>query len=114
MVIKRGEIWWAEIPEPKGLEPEYKRPLVVIQSNEFNKSRINTIVAAVITTNIRLAQAPGNIMLTVKQSNLPKKSVINVSQVITIDKTFLNEKAGTLSNKIMDIVDDGLRLVLKL
>ncbi len=114
MVIKRGEIWWAELPEPVGSEPGYKRPLVIIQSNEFNNSNINTIIAAVITTNLNLAAAPGNILLPAKKSKLPKKSVINISQLITINKSFLTEKVHTLSNKVMEQIDNGIRLVLKL
>jgi mRNA interferase MazF len=114
MVIKRGEIWWAELQEPAGSGPGYKRPMLVIQSNEFNKSKINTIIAAVITTNIRLSAAPGNILLSAKKSKLPKESVINVSQIITLDKSFLTEKVSTLSNSTMAKVDDGVRLVLHL
>jgi len=114
MVIKRGDIWWAELPESTGSEPGYKRPLLIVQSNDFNKSQINTIIAAVITSNIRLAAAPGNIKLSRTFSKLPKESVINVSQVITIDKTFLTEKVHSVPDKIMSQVDDGLRLVLKL
>lgn len=114
MVIKRGEIWWAELPESVGSGPGYRRPVVIIQSNEFNKSKINTIIAAVITSKIRLAAAPGNVLLSVKKSKLSKESVINVSQIITIDKSFLTDKVHTLSNKIMEQVDEGVKLVLKL
>ncbi|MEN8174099.1 MAG: type II toxin-antitoxin system PemK/MazF family toxin [Chloroflexota bacterium] len=112
--MKRGEIWWAELPEPVGSGPGYKRPLLVIQSNDFNKSKINTIIAAVITSNLRLAGAPGNILLSAKRSRLPKESVINVSQIITIDKSFLTEKVHHLPNNIITQVDEGLKLVLKL
>ena len=114
MVIKRGQIWWAELPEPMGSGPGYRRPLLIIQSNNFNKSKINTIIAAVITSNIRLSAAPGNILLSTQKSKLPKESVINVSQLITIDKSFLTEKVNTLSNSIMANVDEGVRLVLQL
>lgn len=114
MVIKRGEIWWAELPEPAGSGPGYKRPLIIIQSNDFNNSNINTIIAAVITTNIHLADAPGNVLLSTKKSKLPKKSVANISQLITVDKSFLTEKVYTLSNKVMEQIDSGIRLVLKL
>jgi mRNA interferase MazF len=114
MVIKRGEIWWAELPESVGSGLGYRRPVVIIQSNEFNKSKINTIIAAVITSNIRLAAASGNVLLSVKKSKLPKENVVNVSQIITIDKSFLTDKAHTLSNKIMEQVDEGVKLVLKL
>jgi mRNA interferase MazF len=114
MGINRGEIWWAALPDPVGSTPGYKRPILIIQSNEFNKSKINTAIAAVITTNTRLAAAPGNILLSAKNSKLPKESVVNVSQVITVDKSFLTEKVHTLSDAIMAQVDEGLRLVLKL
>jgi mRNA interferase MazF len=114
MVVKRGEIWWAELPEPAGSGPGYKRPLLVIQSNEFNKSKIKTAIAVVITSNLRLSAAPGNILLSAKKTNLPKESVINISQILTIDKSFLTEKVHTLSRDILDQVDDGLKLVLKL
>jgi mRNA interferase MazF len=113
MVIKRGEIWWAELPEPAGSGPGYKRPLIIVQSNDFNNSNINTIIAAVITTNIHLADAPGNVLLSEKKSKLPKKSVVNISQLITVDKSFLTEKVHTLSNKVMEQIDNGIRLVLK-
>jgi mRNA interferase MazF len=114
MVTKRGEIWWAVLPEPVGSGPGYKRPVLIIQSDEFNNSKINTIIAAVITSNIRLAAAPGNVLLTPNKSKLPKKSVVNVSQIITIDKSFLSEKVHTLSSEIIAQVDEGLKIVLKL
>ena len=92
MVIRRGEIWWAGLPEPVGFEPGYRRPLLIVQANEFNKSKINTIIALAITTNVRLADAPGNVLLSVKQSKLPKESVVNISQIVTIDKSFRSEE----------------------
>ena len=114
MVIKRGEIWWAELPDPIGSEPRYRRPLVIIQSNEFNNSNIATVITAIITSNLFLASAPGNVILPAKNSKLSKKSVVNVSQLITVDKSFLTEKVHTLSNKFIEQIDDGIRLVLKL
>ncbi|MEA3241297.1 MAG: type II toxin-antitoxin system PemK/MazF family toxin [Pseudomonadota bacterium] len=114
MVIKRGEIWWASLPQPVGSEPGYKIPLLIVQANEFNKSRINTIIAAAITSNIPLAAAPGNILLSPEQSQLPRQSVVNISQIITIDKSFLTEKIHTLCNTIMAAIEDGMRLVLRL
>ena len=114
MVIKRGEIWWAELPKPVRSEPGYRRPLLIVQANEFNKSKINTIIALAITTNVRLAGAPGNVLLSAKQSTLNKESVINISQIITIDKSFLTEKVHTISNKIMEAVEEGIKLVLNL
>lgn len=114
MVIKRGEIWWAELPDPIGSEPGYRRPLVIIQSNEFNNSNIATVITAIITSNLFLASAPGNVILPAKNSKLSKKSVVNVSQLITVEKSFLTEKVHTLSNKFIEQIDDGIRLVLKL
>lgn len=114
MVIKRGEIWWAALPEPVGSGPGYKRPVLIIQSNEFNESKINTIIAVVITSNTRLAAAPGNVLLSSHKSKLPKESVINASQIITIDKSYLTEKVHILSSSIIAQVDEGLKLVLKL
>ena len=114
MVIKRGQIWWAELPEPVGSGPGYRRPLVIIQSNEFNRSNISTVIAAVITSNVRLAAAPGNVLLSTKVSKLSKKSVVNVSQLITVDKSFCTEKVHTLPSKVMTEIDNGIRLVLKL
>jgi len=114
MVIKRGQIWWAELPEPVGSGPGYKRPLLIIQANTFNTSRIHTVIAAVITSNLNLSAAPGNILLSTKKSKLPKKSVINVSQLITVDKSFLTQKQSTLPTSIMAQVNEGIRLVLHL
>ena len=114
MVIQRGEIWWAELREPAGSGPGYRRPLVIIQSNDFNKSRIHTIIAVVLTTNLRLADSPGNVMLAKKTTGLPKDSVANVSQVVTIDRYFLAECSGSLPAGTMKLIDDGLRLVLSL
>jgi mRNA interferase MazF len=91
MVIKRGEIWWVTLPTPAGTEPGYRRPVLIIQSNNFNRNRISTVIAVVITSNTKLAQAPGNVLLPKKISGLPKESVVNISQVITIDKNFLTD-----------------------
>lgn len=94
--MKRGEIWWADLPDPIASEPGYRRPLVVIQIDEFNRSRINTLVVVVLTTNLRVSEAPGNVFLKSEQTGLPKDSVANVSQILTVDKSFLTEKAGKL------------------
>ena len=114
MVIHRGEIWWAGLPDPRASEPGYRRPVVVVQANTFNRSKINTIIAAVITSNLRLVEAPGNVRLPKSESPLPRDSVINVSQLITLDRSFLVEKAGKLKQKHLTSLDDGLRLVLSL
>lgn len=110
--MTRGEIWWADLPDPTNSEPGYRRPVLITQSDAFNQSRINTVICIVLTSNIRLAQAPGNILLQIKESNLPKDSVVNVSQIITLDKSFLSECAGSVSEKIMAKVEMGIKLVL--
>jgi len=112
--VKRGEIWWASLGDPKGSEPGFKRPVVIISSNDFNVSKIKTIVVAVITSNLRLSDAPGNIELSKKSTGLTRSSVINVSQLITIDKSFLTEKIGKLTNKQLQMLNDGVKLVLAL
>lgn len=114
MVIHRGEIWWAMLPKPLGSEPGYHRPLLIIQSDDFNESKIRTVLAVVLTSNTNLAKAPGNVLLPLKATGLPKDSVANVSQVITVDKTFLTEWVGLLPDENMQEVEEGLRLVLSL
>ena len=114
MVIGRGELWWAELPEPVASEPGYRRPVLVVQSDAFNRSRIATVVAVVLTSNLKLAQAPGNVLLPRKSTALAKDSVANVSQVITIDKSFLTEQIGRLPAYLLTEVEDGLRLVMSL
>lgn len=114
MVIERGEIWWASLPEPVGSEPDFRRPVLVVQSNDFNRSRINTVIAVVITSNTRLAEAPGNVFLPQRVTGLPKDSVANVSQVITLDKSFLSGRIGLLPAEFVQRVEAGLRLILSL
>jgi len=111
-VISRGEIWWASLPSPIASEPGYRRPLLVVQSNDFNQSLISTVIAAVITSNLRLADAPGNVLLSKKESGLPIKSVVNVSQLITVDKSFFTEKIGSIEILKLKEVEAGVRLVL--
>ena len=110
----RGEIWWANLPDPIGSEPGYRRPVLIIQDDTFNQSRISTVIVAIITSNTQLAEAPGNVFLSRETSGLPKDSVVNVSQIITIDKSFLVEPIGELSDSLQEEVDEGLRTVLYL
>jgi mRNA interferase MazF len=110
--VVRGEIWWATLPTLRASEPGYKRPVLILQSDAFNRSNINTVICVIITSNIGLARAPGNVMLSKKDSNLPKKSVINVSQIVTLDKSYLTECAGTISKNIMHKVENGIKLAL--
>jgi mRNA interferase MazF len=112
--MQRGEIWWADLPTPVASEPGYSRPVLIIQANEFNRSRIRTVIAAVLTTNLRLAEAPGNVVITTHQTGLPQDSVVNVSQVITLDKSFLTERVSQVEDRTMLLVEEGLRLVLAL
>jgi len=114
MVMKRGEIWWAALPEPTGSEPGFKRPVLIVQADEFNRSHISTVIAAAITSNIKLADAPGNVSLSKREVGLNRGSVINVSQIVTLDKSFLTKRAGRLTEKKMREVEDGLRLVFAL
>ena len=114
MVIHRGEIWWASLPTPKASEPGYRRPVVVVQSDAFNRSRIGTIVAVAITSNTALAAAPGNVLLSRRASGLPKPSVVNASQVITLDRSMLTERVRFLSSAEIKSIEGGLRLVLGL
>jgi mRNA interferase MazF len=114
MVIGRGEIWWANLPQPIGSSPGFRRPVLVVQSDLFNQSKIQTVVVAVITKNLELAKAPGNVSITARTSRLTVDSVVNVSQVITIDKSLLTEFVSTLPNKKMEKIEEGLRLVLSL
>lgn len=112
--MNRGEIWWATLPSPRASEPGYRRPVLIVQSDAFNSSRIRTVIAAVITTNTRLAGAPGNVLLTRRESGLPKESVVNVSQVVTLDKSYLRERVSSLPRWQLRAVEAGLRLVLSL
>lgn len=114
VIIERGEIWWTDLPKPVGSSPGLPRPVLIIQSDKFNQSRINTVVIAIISTNLKLTNSEGNVLLTARQSNLPKDSVVNISQLFTIDESLLRDYAGTLSAKKMEQVDSGLRLVLSL
>jgi mRNA interferase MazF len=110
--MKRGEVWWASLLEPSGSGPGSRRPYLIVSANSFNQSKINTVIAAVITANLRLAEAPGNVRLGVRGTGLSRPSVVNVSQIITIDKAFLTKRVGRLSASQLAAVDDGLRLAL--
>lgn len=112
--IQRGEIWWADLPDPRRSEPGHRRPVLVIQADAFNRSRIQTVIVAVITSNIELADAPGNVLLAANQTGLSRDSVVNVSQLLTLDRGFLTEHAGTLPPRLQGSVDRGLRTVMQL
>lgn len=111
MVINQGDIFWIDLDEPYGSEPGYRRPHVVIQNNVFNRSRISTVVVCILTSNLRRATAPGNVLLEPGEANLPDQSVVNVSQIFTVNKTQLGEKIGTLSAERVRQIFDGVRLL---
>lgn len=112
--MKRGEIWWASLASPVGSGPGYRRPVLVIQSNPFNESRIATVIVAAITSNLALADAPGNVRVSRTESGLKTASVINVSQVLTIDRGVLTQRVRAVPAPILQQVEEGLRLVLGL
>lgn len=114
MEIERGEIWWTDLPEPKGSMPGYRHPLLILQSNKFNLSSLGTVIGAIITTNLRLENMPGNVRITPRQSGLAQDSVVNMTQIVTANKADLLEFVGILSDRKMEQVEKGLRLVLSL
>jgi mRNA interferase MazF len=113
-VIRRGEIWWASLREPEGSEPGYRRPVLVMQTKEFNESSIRTVVVLTVTSNLRLAGAPGNVLCHKRDTGLAKDSIVNVSQVATVNKARLTERVGVLPSSLMQEVEAGLRVVLGL
>jgi mRNA interferase MazF len=114
MMLQRGQLWWADLGKPRGSQPAYRRPVLIIQADAFNRSKLNTVVVASLTTNLNLALAPGNVVCRPGTSGLPGVSVVNVSQITTLDRCFLVERIGTLSAESVSRVEDGLRLVLGL
>jgi mRNA interferase MazF len=112
--VRRGDVWWADLTEPRGSEPGHRRPVLVVQADAFNRSRISTILCVVLTSNLRLVEAPGNVLLPARRTGLPRDSAANVSQVITLDRAFLGERIGRLPQSLMKAVETGMRLVLDL
>ena len=113
MVGLQGEIFWINLPKPSGSAPGYRHPHVIIQNNAFNRSNINTVVVCALTTNLKLGQAPGNVTLSKGEANLSKRSIVNVSQIVTIDKARLIEKIGTLTNQRLQEVLNGVRFLME-
>lgn len=112
MVISQGDVWWADLPVPRGSGPGFRRPVVIVQGNAFNRSRIATVVCVPLTSNTAWADLPGNVLLTPQATNLPKDSVANVSQVIALDRTVLIERVGKLSRTKLELVLSGVDVVL--
>ena len=111
MVVKQGEIYWVDLGAPSGSEPGYRHPHIVIQNNIFNASNINTVVVCSLTTNLKRAKAPGNVPLNKGEANLSKKSVVNISQIYTVNKSDLSEKIGQISEERMHEILEGLNLL---
>ncbi|MCU7833838.1 MAG: type II toxin-antitoxin system PemK/MazF family toxin [gamma proteobacterium symbiont of Taylorina sp.] len=112
--MKKGDIWWASLDEPIGSEPGYRRPVIIISSDDFNRSQIRTVIVAIITSTLRLADAPGNFKLSKKSTGIGRDSVVNISQLMTLDKSFLTERIGKLSSKQFNFLDESIKLVLNL
>jgi mRNA interferase MazF len=111
-VIAQGEVWWAELAEPSGSEPGFRRPVVIVQGDAFNRSRIATVVCVALTSNLRWAAAPGNVLLSSRLTGLPKDSVANVSQLVTLDRNVLTDRVGALPAKKLQLVLLGVEIVL--
>ncbi len=112
MVISQGEVWWAELAQPTGSEPGYRRPVIVVQGDALNRSKIATIVCVPLTSNLHWADAPGNVLLSARSTNLAKDSVANVSQIVTLDKTLLTERVAKLSRAKLELLLSGIDVVL--
>ena len=112
MVISQGEVWWADLGEPVGSAPGFRRPVVVVQSDSFNRSRIATVVCVPLTSNLRLAQAPGNVELAAAVTGLAKDSVANVSQPVTLDRSVLTDRVAKLPDGKLELILYGLDVVL--
>ena len=113
-MIERGDLCWADLGEPRGSAPAYRRPVVVVQAGPYNRSRLRTAVVAVLTTNLRLASMPGNVLVPAGLTGLPSDSVVNVTRLLTLDRGDLEERVGTVPTWLMEEVDRGLRRVLAL
>ena len=114
MKLRRGEIWIADLPEPIGSEPGFRRPFLIVQSNQFNETRLNTVIVIAFTTNLKLADADGNMLLLAEDTGLNKDSVLNFTQLVSVDKLRLVKHVGKLSPEIMEKVNESLRLILSL
>lgn len=111
-MIAQGEVWWADLAEPSGSEPGFRRPVVIVQGDAFNRSRIATVVCVVLTSNLRWAEAPGNVLLSARLTGLPKDSVANVSQLVTLDRGALTERVGSLPARKLELVLLGIDILL--
>lgn len=113
MVVGQGEVWWADLAEPRGSEPGFRRPVVVVQGDALNRSKIATILCVVLTSNVRWADAPGNVLLSAKATGLPLDSVANVSQIVTLNRDALIERTGKVSRAKLELVFSGIDTILE-
>jgi len=113
LIIRQGDIYWVDLGVPKGSEPGYRHPHVIIQNNVFNASRINTVVVCALTSNLKRAKAPGNVLLQKREGNLKKTCVVNISQIITVNKSDLVEKIGSLSSATIEKIIEGVELLVE-
>lgn len=113
MIIRQGDLFWVDFGHPSGSAPGYRHPHLVIQNNLFNQSKINTVVVCALTSNLKRAEAPGNLLLSKGEANLKKQSIVNTSQIVTVDKADLVEKIGTLAPARMKQVIEGIKLLLE-
>ncbi len=112
MVISQGDVWWADLGEPAGSEPGFRRPVIVVQGDSFNRSALRTVVAVPLTSNLRWAAAPGNVRLSARATGLPRDSVANVSKLVALDRSILIERIGRLSSSKLELVLAGIDTVL--
>ena len=112
MVISQGDVWWTDLPDPAGSESGFRRPVIVVQGDPLNRSRISTIVCVVVTSNLKWAKAPGNVRLASRESGLPRDSVVNVSQILTLDRSRLTDHVGRVSTSSLSQILSGIDVVL--
>ena len=111
-MIGQGDVWWADLAEPRGSEPGYRRPVLVVQGDAFNRSAIATVVIVPLTSNLRWSDAPGNVLLRARSTGLPRDSVANVSQIVALDRAALTDRVGRISSAKLELVLRGIDLVL--
>ena len=113
MVVGQGEVWWADLPDPVGSGPGFRRPVLIVQGEALTRSRLATVICVPLTSNLRWADAPGNILLPARSTGLPKDSVANVSQIVAIDRTVLSEQVGRITRRQLELVLVGIESILR-
>jgi mRNA interferase MazF len=113
MVVSQGEVWWADLPDPVGSGPGFRRPVLIVQGEALNRSRLATVVCVPLTSNVRWADAPGNVLLPARSTGLPRDSVANVSQIVALDRSLLTEQVGRIARRQIELVLKGIELILR-